>query len=255
LDGAGGSLSRLLSSPRRRRRLRTAAALLVVAGGLAFIGIRYSNTADRTKDTFIPGPVQRVAAPPKAARLTSVDSESVRRVAAMFIDTAVLRRRIDDSWAITTRNLRQGLSRQEWDTGNIPVTPFPAEAVDQIKYTVDWTGADFVFLKVAIIPKATAEVAGQAFDIGLARKGAAANHTWLVDYWVPSGLGTRTSAQRRRDAAQAPVERVSTSISQLWIFAPIALMGFMILAVPAAIFGRHRYRAYRAYREYQRQRT
>ena len=229
--------------------------MLAVAGTLAFVGIRWSNTADTQREVFSSEPVQRVPAAPKAAALTGADRDYVRQIAALFIDTAVLRRHIDDSWELTTPKLRQGLSRREWDTGNIPVTPFPAEAVDQIKYTLDWSGEDLVYLKVAIIPKATSPIPGQAFSIGLERQDVTAKHAWLVDYWVPSGLGQRTSAQRARDPAPAPVERASASIPQAWILAPLGLVLLLVVGLPLVIFGRQRWSSSRALRAYHRERS
>ena len=47
MSGGRGLATRLLSSPRRRRRLRLSALLLALAGVLAFVGLHYSNTAER----------------------------------------------------------------------------------------------------------------------------------------------------------------------------------------------------------------
>src|SRR5262249_3858961 len=181
--------------------------LLALGGVVAFVGLYYSNTGHKEPEHFSSAPVQRVAAPPRSAVLSSIDREIVRQVAAQFIDTAVLRRHIDDSWAITTKNLRQGLTRKEWDSGSIPVTPYPAESVQTINYQLDWSGEDLVYLKIAILPKATSKSLGQAFDIGLTRTGRATEHRWLVDYWVPLGGGVvipGAGSLSKRVAAGAP---------------------------------------------------
>jgi hypothetical protein len=250
-DGRGLA-TRLLSSPRRRRRLRLSAVLLAFAGVLAFVGLRYSNTADREPEHFSKGPVQRVSAPLRAQKLSTIDLETVHRTAELFIDTAVLRTRIDDSWEITTPKLRQGLTRKQWDSGNIPVTPFPAEAVRQIKYTLDWSGADLVYLKVAILPKDTANVAGQAFDIGLARAAHSGPDGWLVDYWVPTGLGSPSKAQRRAAAKTAVAPPASESLPQGLILIPVGILILLIVGLPLGLFGRNYARSRRALREYRR---
>jgi hypothetical protein len=253
-DGRG-LVARVLSSPRRRRRLRIGGALLALAGICTFIGVHYSNTGKTAAEHFSNEPVQRVAPPPKAVKLSGVDSESVRQVAALFIDTAVLRRRIDDSWAITTERLRQGLTRKEWDSGNIPVTPFNAEAVAEIKYDLDWSGADLVYLKIAIVPKPTSNVDGQAFDIGLQRQGEPADHKWLVDYWVPTGVGVSVGGPRARAAGREAVTQPKSRIPAAWIFVPVGLLLLFVCGLPVAIFGRQRLRSRRALREYQRERA
>ena len=254
-EGRRGLVARVLSSPRRRRRLRIGGALVALAGVCAFIGVHYSNTGKTVADHFSSEPVQRVAPPPKAVKLSGADTESVRQVAALFIDTAVLRRRIDDSWEITTPKLRQGLTRKEWDSGNIPVTPFNAEAVAEIKYDLDFSGADFVFLNIAIVPKPTSNVDGQAFDIGLLRQGEPADHKWLVDYWVPTGPGVAVNGPRARAAAQQALSQPKSRISVAWIFVPAGLLLVVIFGLPIAIFGRQRLRSRRALRAYLRERA
>jgi hypothetical protein len=229
----------------------------VVAAGCAFIGLNYSNTGRDLTDHFRAGEPQRVPPPLKAVKLSGVDAESVRRVAELFIDTAVLRRRIDDSWEITTRKLRQGLTRKEWDAGNIPVTPFqPAEAVAEVKYDLEWTGADLVYVKIAIVPKPTSNADGQVYDIGLTRRGDPSDHKWLVDYWVPAGLGIAVGgpSAKARAAAQ-PVQQPSSRIPVAYVFVPVGVLIAFILGLPLAIFGRQWLRSRRALREYQRDRA
>lgn len=233
------------------------AGALAVAGVCAFLGVQYSNTGKRPPDHFRPGPVQRVPPPLKAAKLSAVDAESVRRVAELFIDTAVLRKRIDDSWDITTRKLRQGLTRKEWDLGNIPVTPFqPADAVAEVKYDLEWTGADLVYVKIAIVPKPKSNVNGQAFDIGLRRKGDPAAHRWLVDYWVPTGIGVDVGGPSSKAAKAAQtVAQPSARIPVAYIFVPVGLLIAIVFGLPLGIFGRQWLRGRRAVREYHRERA
>lgn len=224
--------------------------LLAVAGSLAFIGVRYQNTGKKLPNHFTSGKVQLVPPALKAAKLTGDDRDAARQVAARFIDTAVLRQHIDDSWEITAPKLRQGLSRAEWHTGNIPVQPFPAAAVLGIKYRVDWSGTDYVFLKVAIIPKKTAEVGGQAFDMGLRRKGPAADHRWLVDYWVPTGLSQATPAERAA-AAKLPPPKLESRIPAAWIFAPLGILAAFFAGIPLFLGVRGWKRTKRANRLYR----
>jgi hypothetical protein len=225
-----------------------------LAGVLVFIGLRYSNTG-RQKEHFSPGRVQRVASAPRAVVLSSIDRQSVRRVAALFIDTAVLRRRVDRSWVITTPKLHQGLTRKQWDTGNIPVTPFPAAAVGTVKYRLDFSGEYVVYLKVAILPKPTSSLDGQAFDLGLARNGRLDDHSWLVDYWVPSGIGVPATPKALAAHGGVDTQQVKSRLPVAWIFVPVGLFVGLLLGLPLAIFGRHWLRARRAMRDYQRERA
>ena len=67
---------RLLRSSRFRRRAGWLAVCLAVAGGVAFVGIHFSNTGHAEKDVFEPGKPQLVPKAPKA------DSVHPRRAAA-----------------------------------------------------------------------------------------------------------------------------------------------------------------------------
>jgi hypothetical protein len=223
---------------------------LALAGTMAFIGVRYANTGQKLPERFTSEPVAVVAPAPKEVVLTGEDRNAARIVAARFIDTAVLRQRVDDSWEITAPTLRQGLTRKEWQTGNIPVQPYPAEAVEGIKYRVDWSGVDRIYLKVAIIPKETAAVGGQAYDMGLRRKGAAADHLWEVDYWVPTGLGQQSPAKQRAMAKLPPPE-VKSRLPVGWIFAPIGVFGAFIVGIPLVLILRGWRRTVRANRAYR----
>jgi hypothetical protein len=258
LTDRGGPAARLLSSPRRRRRLRTGAVLFAVLAVAAFVGIKYANTGHEIPEVFTNDPVSRPPAAPKAEELDDADAESVRQVAELFIDTAVMRHRVDRSWAITTAHLRQGMSRAEWGSGNIPVTPYPAAAVRDVRYRLDWSGANDVFLKVAIVPKPGSHALGQAFDMGLSRRGAPAQHRWLVDYWVPAGVGVDVNGSSGSPfgspRAAAPAVKEPNQLSAAWIFLPVGLLAVLVLGLPLAIFGRSWLRGRRALREYEQSR-
>jgi hypothetical protein len=224
----------------------------VLAGACAFVGLRYSNTGHRPPEHFTKGSPQLVPPAPRAARLSDEDSSAARVIAARFIDTAVLRQRIDDSWEITAPSLRQGMTRAEWDTGNIPVTPFPAEAVLGIKYRVDWSGTERIYLKIAIIPKRSAKMSGGAFDMGLERSGATDGHRWLVDYWVPSSASSANPGKRSVLDGPALPPTLKSRVSAAWILAPVGGILLVLLSLPIWLGGRgwlRNRRANRLYRE------
>src|SRR5215210_694627 len=60
---------------------------------------------------------------PAQRRMADVDP-AARKVAGKFILTAVARKNIDDSWAITHPSLRAGFTRREWASGEIPIIPY-----------------------------------------------------------------------------------------------------------------------------------
>jgi hypothetical protein len=223
----------------------------VLGGAIAFVGLRYANTGKKLPNHFTKGSPQLVPPPPQAARLSNEDQNAARATAERFIDTAVLRQRVDDSWEITAPVLRQGMTRAQWRTGNIPVTPFPAEAVLGIKYRFDWSGTQRIYLKIAIIPKRTANLTGGAFDMGLERSGPTANHEWLVDYWVPSSANSASPGRRSAQGAPPSAPQLKSRISPAWIIAPIGGFLLVLLSVPILLGGRGWLRNRRANRLYR----
>jgi hypothetical protein len=119
-----------------------------------------------------------------------LDSEA-RRVAGRFILTAVAREDLGESYDLTHPELRQGLSRQEWLTGNIPVVYYPAKAIETATFKVDESYPDEAILQVALLPKDASKVKPQIFFIGL-KKSA---NRWRVSYWVPRAAPAVPSAR------------------------------------------------------------
>ena len=143
----------LLASSRFRRRSAWLAVCLAVAGTVAFIGIHFSNTGHSVPQHFTAQKPKLVAKSPKTDVFTNTERRQVRAVAVRFIETAVFRKNVADSFAITTSGLRQGESRAEWATGTIPIVPYPARAVETVRWRVNYSYADEVGLKVAFYPK------------------------------------------------------------------------------------------------------
>ena len=246
-------MSSLLASSRFRRRSGWLAVCLAVAGVVAFLGIRFSNTGDPVRQRFAAEKPQLVARSPKPEAFTASEEKQVRAVAVRFIETAVYRRHVGDSFAITTSELHQGLSRSAWASGSIPVVPFPPQAVETIRWRLDYSWANEVGLKVAFYPKPASGVDRQVFDIALQNHGTATSPRWLVSYWAPSGgvqLG-RADPRARSIAATAP----KPQLGAIWLLIPVGVVvgGLVGLVVFLAVRGRIRHaRATRLYRSSSR---
>lgn len=46
-------------------------------------------------------------------------------VASKFIDYAVVGKNLDRLWDLVAPELRAGITRKQWDSGELPVVPFP----------------------------------------------------------------------------------------------------------------------------------
>ncbi|MGE5272204.1 MAG: hypothetical protein ACM3QU_00300 [Verrucomicrobiota bacterium] len=242
-------MKRLLASSRFRRRSGWLAVCLAVAGVVAFLGIHFSNTGHPVRQRFTAQKPQLVAKSPKSEAFTASEQQQVRAVAVRFIETAVYRKHVGDSFALTTGKLRQGLSRTAWASGSIPIVPFPEKAVATVRWRLNYSYANEVGLKVAFYPKPASGVDRQVFDISLENHGTAAAPRWLVSYWAPSG-GLQLS---RADPHAPSIDTTPPKppLGAVWLILPVGVIfgGLVGVVVFLAVRGRIRHaRATRLYR-------
>jgi hypothetical protein len=159
-------------------RWRLPSLLLLVAGVVAAAVTWIGDTGTSQEEPVSEKPAQ-VYTPRKQVPL---DVEA-RRVAGRFILTAVAREDLAESYALAHPELRQGMTREEWVSGDIPVVYYPAAQIDAATFKVDESYADEVILQVALLPKESSDLKPQIFYIGLKKTGK----RWQVHYWVPRG--------------------------------------------------------------------
>jgi hypothetical protein len=238
-----------LSSSRFRRRAARLGVCAGVAGAVAFVGIHYSNTGHTLPQSFGPGKPQLVPRSPKSDPFTPAEQRQVRAVAIRFIETAVYRKHVGDSFALTTGELHQGLSRADWARGTIPVVPFPEQAVDTVRWRFDYSYAKEVGLKVAFYPKVASGVQRQIFDIALQNHGKAGVPRWLVSYWAPEGGAQLAQADPRATAIDTTAPK--PALGAVWLILPVGVIVGGVVGVIAFIAIRGRIRQRRAVRLYR----
>jgi hypothetical protein len=242
-------MRRLLASSRFRRRSAWLAACLAVAGVVAFVGIHFSNTGHKVPQRFTAQKPQLVAKSPKSEVFTAAEQKQVRQVAIRFIESAVFRKNVGDSFAITTNGLRQGLSRSAWASGSIPIVPFPARAVDTVRWRLTYSYADEVGFKVAVYPKSASGMERQAFDIALENHGNPAEPRWLVSYWAPSGGVQLSRADPQARSIQTAPPK--PALGAIWLLVPVGIIVGGLVGVLAFLAVRGRIRHVRAVRLYR----
>ncbi len=121
--------------------------------------------------------------PPK--QVAAPITDEARRTAVRFIQTAVARKNLEEAWTLVGPNLRGGLTREEWLTGNNPVVPYPISELDVAPFKVDESFTDSALIEVVLIPKSSATIKPQLFFLALIRVGKGASAHWVVDNWVP----------------------------------------------------------------------
>jgi hypothetical protein len=241
-------MRRLIASPRRRRRAAWLGSVLILAGALAFVGVQFANTGHDFSSRFTSEPVQRPPKVPKSDPFTATERKEVRAVAVRFISTAVFRKNVDDSWEITAPKLRQGLSRAAWAAGTIPVVPYPEDAIQVVRWRINYSFVRRIGLKVAFYPKPGAQVKRQVFDIELQNFGTDAKPRWLVSDWTPSGGPDLAAAAPGAPAADLGPRK--SGVRPIWLLVPVVLIigSLLLLLVWLAVRGWIRQaRANRAY--------
>ena len=223
---------------------------LAVAGVVAFLGVHFSNTGHKFTQTFEPGKTaQLVPKSPKAQPFTPVEQKQVRVVAIQFIESAVYRKHVDRSWAITTSGLHGGPVALGLGDGAIPVVPYPENAVETVRWRVNYSIADEVGMKVAFFPKPAARIERQVFDISLQNRGTAASPRWLVSYWAPSGGAQISQSDPRAPAiVTAPPK---PELGAVWLFVPVGIIVGGLVGVVVFLVVRARIRHVRAVKLYK----
>lgn len=184
----------LITSRSLNRWLPWIAGLVLAIGVIAFVAVKWNNTA-KSLDTPVSNQKASTPGPqPKAVRL----DPQARSVAAQFIANAVSldfrnkdgmkptaadKAKLAQAWKITAGPLKEGTAYKDWLAGNMAVVPYPARphAGLQIEYSYK-NSAELIF---ALLPKKGFKIKGQYFLMDLARTGAAGHKHWVVTYWVP----------------------------------------------------------------------
>jgi hypothetical protein len=234
----------ILASYRWRRRLAwlTATGVLVagaIAAGLA-TGLTWNRVPKQYGPSNVPARIDNSA--PKPLRLKHHDERQMLAVASKFIDTAVARKHIDRSWELASSELRSGFSRKEWETGDMPVTPYP---VGQARFRLQFADSEGVGFSVVLLPAKGSHQPSQEFLMGLRPLGSGKQRHWVVDYWQPAPTVSAAGS-----AGQAPPSGSSGSVStakesKAWLLLPAGLLSLIVL-LPLSIASLHWYRTRRA---------
>jgi hypothetical protein len=177
--GAAEAPRRASGSPRRRRRLILALAAAAAGAGLLLLLAFGPNTN---------APPARLSTAPADVPETLVEAplaDEARRVAVRFIRTAVAREHLDEAWTLVGPQLRGGLTRAQWLTGENPVVPYPVDELEVAPYKVDASYTRSALLEVALLPRRGSGVRAQVFFLELKKLGAPQQERWVVDNWVP----------------------------------------------------------------------
>jgi len=175
-------VKRLLSSNVLLNVAVLCAGALLVVGVAAYISSRPDPSPATNTETF----GRDFELPEETTAFTASDlPKGVRKVAGEFILAAAGREDLAKAWKLTHPELRAqcGCTYKQWLTGDIPVQYYPSRDISTAAFEVDDVTQREVWLRVLLLPKETANVKPQVFDIGLKASGTGAGRIWRVSYW------------------------------------------------------------------------
>ena len=234
---------------------------------LVYLGVRYSNPGDPGNPT---GPEGSFPTEPKAAPFTAAKRRAVRPVLREFIKSAVAREDVSRSWDLAGPSLKEGLTREQWNNGQLPVVPYPAADRGLGEWSlVQYSYTNTVGLEVFLFPKPDSGYSAVTADVELVRTRGG---EWKVDYWLPKrfhGPPDLSAAEEKKAAAEAkraaraerrerraieppePFRPEQGRLGGYWWAVPIGLLS-LIIGVPLGIALVIWYQNRRAHREYLR---
>lgn len=240
-----------LHSYRFRRRLLWAGLAAVAVGVATAVSVAFWNTGPLRSESFSGGNAKIYVAP-VATKLTPEEQRAIVAVAKRFVQTAVTRDDPGEAFELAGPSLRNGTTRAGWETGEIPVVPFP---VDTARWRVDYSLANEVGLEVYAWPKPDSDLRPTLFLMSLVAVGSGPERHWLVESWVPRG--GRPDVLRQRVSNQTPLQaalaeqnrpRYSRGMSAAWLLVLPGVLLAILVAVPATMVMRNRRFARRAAR-------
>ena len=181
------------SSPRMNRLMLGLGAGILLAGAgtfaLAFVG-GSDNTSLGPDQGFRPTlPVQseplKTASGKPVRTYGQLDAE-VRSTVRTFIATAVARKHLGDSWAVTAPSLKAGYTYEQWKNAKaLPIIPYPLDDINKVAYALELATTQEILIEVGVGARRATRVRPARFQLGLIPVGTGANAHWLVDYWMP----------------------------------------------------------------------
>lgn len=135
-------------------------------------------------------PISTVPAQTAAKQVKAPPDPQAFKVAREFIETAVLRKNLDAAYPIVNQEIKGGLTKKQWESGNIPVIGYPAGNTKTAAFTVLWSYKTQLMTIVDLVAKRGSHVRPHLpFFLGLVRAHNKPNGKWLVNYfqadWSP----------------------------------------------------------------------
>ena len=158
------------------------AALLLIVGVVAFLQSRANEKLAADANV----PVSATPAPTTPDKVTSRGGSfppGARKVAVEFLRTTLARERLAVAWELAAPEIRSGVTRAQWLSGQVTVPPFPVADLQASGFKVNASGPDKVVAQVLLVPEPDTGYVVTRYDITLERANSSA--PWRVTYCQP----------------------------------------------------------------------
>jgi len=184
------------------------------------------------------------ASPALAARptLSPPDRRAVSKLLDLFVVEAIARRDPAAAYDLVGPELREGLTRKEWATGNIPVYPYQPRG-SHFPWTLQAMSGNRATIELMLQPTSK-KVGALTFDLDVAKvKGR-----WIVASiqpvaaFAPEDAPGRISAQRDFQPGGAAATAGSSRLDIAWLGIPAGILAAALLSIPVFLVVRNRRR-------------
>jgi hypothetical protein len=203
-----------------------AVAIFVALGVLAIVLPKDQGRRLQLEPTGTGAP-QTVESVEREVPVTRVQRDAVNRTLVAFIRTAVTRADPAAAWELTTRQMRSGVTRAEWNSGVLPVVPYPAQVPERPEWNVITSYPGDVVIDLLLQPRRGSTRGPIAFAVELMRS---RDGRWLVDSMVPEHVFSPVGQGKPPKASpNAKPEYPKGRLSPLWFVIPGVLLALAIL--------------------------
>jgi hypothetical protein len=248
-----------LASPRRRRRLAWSFVLTLALAGVVAIAVLFWNTANWTTTPVESTPIRTEAEPVvEPIKMTPAVRREVRQTLDRFVDAAVLRKRLEEAWTLSTPALRGSVTHGDWARGELPIQPYPWNGIRRLDLRFLYSDTRSVAVDVMLLPREKTNPI-LVYTADLTPVGTGKGRRWLVDYWAPQasigGGSPPPTAEQRQEEREAVKDNPTLAFddSRLgpeWFLVPGAIL-LLLIGIPIGIAIRNTIAGRRAERRYR----
>jgi hypothetical protein len=226
----------ILRSHRWRRRFAWLGGFAALLGGVVLAAFLLPGVHGNQELVPTGTPPPQTVTVTKSVRVTAAERRAVERTLSAFVKTAVTRDDPAAAWDLVTEEMKGGVSRKEWNAGQLPVIPFPAKVPKRLSWNVLSSLAGDLTVDLLLQPRPATNRGAIAFAVELQQEKGSGR--WLVASMVPEHVfspAPTTPVGRTPKPVAVPKSQVMNgALSRWWLVAPGVLLA-MIVLIPVGV--------------------